>query len=79
MSRTPAIMADAAYVLLSQDAKNYTGQFVIDEFILASAGETNFKQYNQPGYDGPLAADFFIPSDWVAKSASNVMEHPSYK
>jgi len=79
MSRTPAIMADAAYVLLNQDAKDYTGQFVIDEFILASAGETNFKKYNQPGYDGPLAADFFIPSDWVAKSVSDVMEHPGYK
>lgn len=79
MSRTPAIMADAAYLLLNKDAKDYTGQFVIDEFILASAGETDFKQYNQPGYDGPLAADFFIPSDWVAKSASNVMEHPGYK
>ena len=78
MSRTPAIMADAAYVLLNQDASDYTGQFVIDEFILASAGVTDFQQYNQPGYDGPLAADFFIPSDWVAKSASNVMEHPGY-
>ena len=79
MSRTPAIMADAAYLLVNQNAKDYTGQFVIDEFILASAGETNFEQYNQPGYDGPLAADFFIPSDWVARSKSNVMEHPSYK
>ena len=46
MSRSPAIMADAAYVLLNQEAKDYTGQFVIDEFILASAGETNFAQYN---------------------------------
>ena len=79
MSRTPAIMADAAYVLLNQSAKDYTGQFVIDEFILASAGETNFKQYNQAGYDGPLAADFFIPSEWVARSVSDVMEHPGYK
>ena len=79
MSRTPAIMADAAYVLLNQNSKDYTGQYVIDEFILASAGETDFKQYNQPGYDGPLAADFFIPSDWVKRSASEVMEHPGYK
>ena len=78
MSRTPAIMADAAYVLLNQDAREFTGQFVIDEFILKDTGTTDFKQYNQPGYDGPLAADFFIPSDWVAKSASNVMEHPGY-
>lgn len=78
MSRTPAIMADAAYALLGQDAREFTGQFVIDEFILKDTGTTDFKQYNQPGYDGPLAADFFIPSDWVAKSASNVMEHPGY-
>ena len=78
MSRTPAIMADAAYVLLNQDAREFTGQFVIDEFILKDTGTTDFKQYNQPSYDGPLAADFFIPSDWVAKSASNVMEHPGY-
>ena len=78
MSRTPAIMADAAYVLLNQDAREFTGQFVIDEFILKDTGTTDFKKYNQPGYDGPLAADFFIPSDWVAKSASNVMEHPGY-
>jgi citronellol/citronellal dehydrogenase len=79
MSRTPAIMADAAYVLLNQNAKDYTGQYVIDEFILKDAGTTDFKQYNQPGYDGPLAADFFIPSDWVKRSASEVMEHPGYK
>ena len=79
MSRTPAIMADAAYLLVNQNARDYTGQFVIDEFILASAGETDFKQYSQAGYDGPLAADFFIPSDWVARSKSNVMEHPGYK
>ncbi len=79
MSRTPQIMADAAYALVTQIAKDYTGQFVIDEFILAAAGETDFTQYNQPGYDGPLAADFFVPSDWIARSVSNVMEHPGYK
>ncbi len=78
MSRTPAIMADAAYVLLNKNAREFTGQFVIDEFILKDTGTTDFKQYNQPGYDGPLAADFFIPSDWVARSASEVMEHPGY-
>lgn len=79
MSRTPAIMADAAYVLLNQEAREFTGQFVIDEFILKDTGTTDFKQYNQPGYDGPLAADFFIPSEWVQRSASEVMEHPGYK
>jgi len=79
MSRTPDIMADAACVVLNQDAKEYTGQFIIDEFILSETGTTDFRQYNQPGYEGPLAADFFVPSDWIAKSRSDVVEHPGYK
>jgi citronellol/citronellal dehydrogenase len=79
MSRTPQIMADAAYVVLNQDSTKYTGQFVIDEFILAESGVTDFSVYNQPGYDGPLAADFFVPDEWLAKSKSNVMQHPGYK
>ncbi len=79
MSRTPDIMADAAYVVLNQDSTKYTGQFVIDEFILAESGVTDFSVYNQPGYDGPLAADFFVPDEWLAKSKSNVMQHPGYK
>lgn len=79
MSRLPAIMADAAFQVLSQDAKVFTGQFVIDEFILAETGTQNFDQYNQAGYDGPLAADFFVPDDWLKKSKSNVMQHPGYK
>ena len=79
MSRLPAIMADAAFQVLSQDAKVFTGQFVIDEFILAETGTLNFDQYNQAGYDGPLAADFFVPDDWLKKSKSYVMQHPGYK
>jgi len=79
MSRTPEIMADAAYILMNKSAAEFTGQFVIDEFILAEGGETDFAQYTQPGYEGPLAADFFVPSDWVKRSKSNIMEHPGYK
>lgn len=79
MSRTPDIMADAAYIVLTQDARDYTGQFAIDEFILADTGVTDFSIYNQPGYDGPLAADFFVPDEWLKRSKSNVMQHPGYK
>lgn len=79
MSRTPAIMADAAHALLLQDPAAYTGQYVIDEFILSDVGVTDFTQYNQPGYDGPLAADFFVPDAWLAKSKSTVKQHPGYK
>jgi len=79
MSRTPDIMADAAYVVLNQNAAKYTGQFIIDEFILAESGVEDFSVYNQPGYDGPLAADFFVPDEWLKRSKSNVMQHPGYK
>ena len=79
MSRLPSVMADAAFQVLSQEAKVFTGQFVIDEFILFETGTTDFRQYNQAGYDGPLAADFFVPDEWLAKSKSNVMQHPGYK
>jgi citronellol/citronellal dehydrogenase len=78
MSRTPDIMADAAYIVLNQNAAKYTGQFIIDEFILAESGVEDFSVYNQPGYDGPLAADFFVPDEWLKRSKSNVMQHPGY-
>lgn len=78
MSRVPQIMADAAYVVLNQDASKYTGQFIIDEFILAETGTTDFAQYQQPGYDGPLMADFFVPQDWLEKSVSNIIQNPGY-
>ncbi|CAD6197869.1 unnamed protein product [Caenorhabditis auriculariae] len=44
-NRKPEIMADAAYVLLSKNSKEYTGNFVIDQDILTEAGVTDFKPY----------------------------------
>jgi len=77
MSRTPKIMSDAAYLVLTKD-KSFTGQFVIDEFILAENGETDFAQYQHPGYNGPLVADFFVPQDWLEKSKSEIIQNPGY-
>lgn len=79
MSRTPAIMADAAYAVLSKPSADATGNFFIDEFVLKEAGVTDFDQYNHPGHDGPLAADFFVSTEMVQSSASNIVEHPGYK
>lgn len=78
MSRSPQIMADAAYIVLRQDASKYTGQFIIDEFILKETGTQDFKQYQHPDYDGPLMADFFVPQDWLEKSVSNIIQNPGY-
>ncbi|MFT6144942.1 MAG: citronellol/citronellal dehydrogenase [Myxococcota bacterium] len=58
-SRTPAIMADAAYWILSQPSRECTGNFFIDDDVLTNAGETDLDQYSVvPG--AQLAPDFFV-------------------
>ncbi|HSD99577.1 MAG TPA: NAD(P)-dependent oxidoreductase [Burkholderiales bacterium] len=44
-SRKPAIMADAAYVILSRDSRSATGNFYIDEDVLRAEGVTDFGPY----------------------------------
>lgn len=57
--RTPEIMADAAYHVLTRDAKTSTGNFFIDEDIILESGETDLDQYAvKPGE--PLLPDFFL-------------------
>ncbi|CAO4368079.1 unnamed protein product [Caenorhabditis nigoni] len=60
-SRKPAIMADAAYAVLSKNSRDFTGNFLIDEDVLKAEGVTDFERYAcVPG--APLMPDFFIPS-----------------
>jgi citronellol/citronellal dehydrogenase len=60
MSRTPEIMADAAYVIFHKDAKTFTGHFLIDDSFLHGEGVTDFEKYRaSPGE--PLAQVFFVP------------------
>lgn len=58
-SRKPAIMADAAYAILTRDSRSGSGQFLIDEDVLRAAGVSNFEQYAvSPGT--PLFSDLFL-------------------
>lgn len=58
-SRTPRIMADAAWWVLTQPATQCTGNFFVDEEVLRAAGVTDFSVYAvTPG--APLAADLFL-------------------
>ena len=58
-SRTAAIMADAAHVILTSDARKNTGQFYIDEEVLRKAGTKDFERYAvTPGV--PLFQDLFV-------------------
>lgn len=61
-SRTPAIVADAAYAILSRDSKICTGNFFIDSAVLASMGVTNLDKYKvDPAVSNEeLQADFYI-------------------
>lgn len=43
--RTPEIVADAALCILTLDAKTHTGQFFIDEAVLAEHGTTDLSKY----------------------------------
>lgn len=60
MSRSPAIMADAAYAIFNKPSREFTGRFLIDDTFLASEGVTDFEKYRAvPGE--PLAGTFFVP------------------
>lgn len=59
MSRTPEIMADAAYFILSKTSTSCTGNSFIDEAVLAAEGITDLGKYAVvPG--GNLYNDLFV-------------------
>ena len=58
-SRKPEIMGDAAHVILTRPAREYTGHFLIDDDVLRSAGVTDLSVYQyEPGAN--LMPDFFV-------------------
>jgi len=59
-SRTPAIMADAAYEILTKPSREFTGQFLIDDDVLEDAGVTDFSVYLNGGTEDQLALDFWV-------------------
>ncbi len=61
-SRTPEIMADAAYAVFNKPARSFSGQFLIDDLVLAAEGVTDFEQYRVDP-SKPLMPDFFVPDD----------------
>lgn len=59
MSRTPEILADAAYYILRQPSTACTGNLFIDEQVLAKEGITDLEKYSVvPG--GQLYNDLFV-------------------
>jgi citronellol/citronellal dehydrogenase len=61
MSRSPEIVADAAYLVFAQPARTFTGRFLIDDtFLYDVGGIRDFENY-RVDKSMPLAPDFFVP------------------
>ena len=57
--RKPEIVADAAHAILTRDARSCTGNFFIDDEVLAEEGVTDLEKYAvKPGM--PLIPDLFL-------------------
>ena len=57
--RTPEIVADAAYAILTRDSKTCTGNFFIDEEVLVEEGVTDFEKYSV-NPDKTLTTDLYL-------------------
>jgi citronellol/citronellal dehydrogenase len=67
MSRTPDILADAAWHIF-QKGPEFSGNFLIDDNFLSSEGVTDFDKYRvDPKM--PLQPDFFVPDDMAPPAA----------
>ena len=58
--RTPEILADAAYVILNRPSKETTGNFFVDDEVLASVGVTELEKYSVVPGTKDFLLDFFL-------------------
>ena len=75
-SRTPEIMGDAAYAILTRPSREFTGQFCIDDKVLYQSGVRDFERYRVDA-TVPLMSDFFVPDDDVPPPGVTVTPLPS--
>ena len=60
-TRSPAIMGDAAHIILTKPSREFTGQFLVDDDVLREAGVTDLSHYRQPDVsEEQLRPDFFV-------------------
>jgi citronellol/citronellal dehydrogenase len=60
LGRKPEIMADAAYVVFNRDARQCSGNFFIDDEVLAETGVKNFDEYAVTPGNKNFMPDFFV-------------------
>ena len=62
--RTVEIMADAAHAIFEKKARDFTGNFLIDDSFLYAEGERDFDKYKVDA-TARLMPDFFVPAGSV--------------
>jgi len=70
-SRTPDIIADAAHAILTKNAREFTGNFLIDDTFLAGEGIRDFDHYRVDG-SVALVPDFFVPGNMPPPECVNL-------
>ena len=58
--RTPEILADGAYIILNRPAAYCTGNFFVDDELLASEGITDLEKYSVKPGTTEFLMDFFL-------------------
>ena len=58
--RTPEILADAAWLVLTSDARTTSGNFFIDDTLLAAHGVTDLERYSVKPGTKDFVLDFFV-------------------
>ena len=58
--RTPEILADSAYIILNRESKGCTGNFFVDDELLASEGITDLEKYSVVPGTRDFLLDFFL-------------------
>ena len=58
--RTPEILADAAWLILTSDARTTSGNFFIDDVVLAAHGVTDLDRYSVVPGTKDFVPDFFV-------------------
>ena len=60
VGRTPQILADAAYIIFNRPATTCTGNFFVDDELLASEGITDLEKYSVTPGTKDFLLDFFL-------------------
>jgi citronellol/citronellal dehydrogenase len=58
--RTPEILADSAYIILNRESKSCTGNFFVDDELLASERITDLEKYSVKPGTTDFLLDFFL-------------------